>query len=878
MHVPDYSLVSRYARKNSIHGGTLILLHVSLSNKLSFVNVDKFDDLLVEKEFEFSLILCADIKMYILCIYRPPSSNAVTFLENLELLLAQLPQKSSVVLAGDLNINFSDNDSVNTQRLANLLTSFNLAMHVNSPTRISQFSATTIDYLCTNLSTQNVSCSVVAASLSDHEAVHCLLHINLKVPTPIQKYGRIYSKSNYSRFYQFCQKINWEHVVKSSDPFKFFHESLINAHNCAFPLRKIKIKNSKPWITRGIKNSGKNLRSLHLIRKYTNNILFHEYFGKYRTIYRKVLGAAKEGYYKARLNLAANKSKESWAIINELRGKTSQATPQCKVDPNTANDYYCTIGSKLTEKIGTQNDPLSYLRDTGVPTSFYLFPTDIVELKEIISDIKNKKSSGVDNLPARMFENIPDCTLNILIHLINQSFESGIFPCCLKTSIVIPLYKGGSPDEISNFRPISLLCTLSKIIEKLVKKRMLVFLNIHKILNNCQFGFQPNKNTGDAMFMLLEEIYYKINEGEAAAAVFCDLSKAFDCVNHKILLQKLHCYGFRGTSLAWFQSYLTGRYQIVESSGQQSSVAGMTCGVPQGSVLGPVLFLLYINDLASISISGSFTLFADDTTILWHNKNPKILHDVITSDISLVKKWCDSNLLTFNLAKTNVVTFGCHLEQLHLGSHILANSRHSKFLGLYIDPKLNFQEHVRILNNKLASGCYAIRTISAELGYTTARTAYFSLVESHLRYGIPFWGSCGLGTITSVLTLQKRAIRYMCKARVRDSCKPLFVTHKVLTVIAIFIHETVCLFHKKRNKFDFANNRRNTRQASNICLPLPSSSLIKKSLIYNGKKVYNHLPITLKNIYSGNQFRNAVKKFLIDKPYYNLQEYYDDSF
>ena len=202
--------------------------------------------------------------------------------------------------------------------------------------------------------------------------------------------------------------------------------------------------------------------------------------------------------------------------------KTGQATPQSKVDPNVANNYYCTIGTKLTGKIGPHNDPLDYLRDTVAPGSFYLFSTDIIEQKDIISDIKYKKSSGIDNLSVRMIENIPGSTLNILVHLVNQLFESGIFPSCLKTAIVIPLYKEGSTDELSNFLPISLLCTLSKIIEKLVKKRMLVFLNV-KTLNACQFGFKPNKKTSDATFMLLEEIYCKINEGEAAAAVFCDL-------------------------------------------------------------------------------------------------------------------------------------------------------------------------------------------------------------------------------------------------------------------------------------------------------------------------------------------------------------------
>ena len=211
-----------------------------------------------------------------------------------------------------------------------------------------------------------------------------------------------------------------------------------------------------------------------MIREYTINKPFHEYFSRYRTTYRNVIRAAKECFHKVRLNTATNKSKESWTIINELRGKTGQATPQFKLDPNVANNYYCTIGTKLTGKIGPHNDPLDYLRDTVVPGSFCLFPTGIIELKDFISDIKNKKSSGINNLSVRMTKNIPDSTLNILVHLINQSFESGIFPSCLKTANVIPLYKGEALTNSQIFDRF-LYYALSKIIEKLVKKKNVGF-------------------------------------------------------------------------------------------------------------------------------------------------------------------------------------------------------------------------------------------------------------------------------------------------------------------------------------------------------------------------------------------------------------------
>ena len=201
--------------------------------------------------------------MYILCINRPPSSNIASFLEKLELLLTQLPQQSLIALAGDLNINFSDKVSANAQRLSNLLTSFNFiyARKIFHAYLTILDHYTTIDYLCTNLSIRNVSCSVLAASVSVHEAIYCLLYINSKVPTPLQKLGRIYNKSNYGRFYQFCQKINWKQMVISSDSFDCFQKSLIKSHNCGFPLREVKIKNYKPWIARGIKTSGKTYGS-----------------------------------------------------------------------------------------------------------------------------------------------------------------------------------------------------------------------------------------------------------------------------------------------------------------------------------------------------------------------------------------------------------------------------------------------------------------------------------------------------------------------------------------------------------------------------------------------------------------------------------------
>ena len=175
-----------------------------------------------------------------------------------------------------------------------------------------------------------------------------------------------------------------------------------------------------------------------------------------------------------------------------------------------------------------------------------------------------------------------------------MSFMTGIFPQCLKKTKVIPVFKGGDPEEPSNFRPISLLPTLAKIIKNLVKVRLENFFDRFGLLSSMQFGFRSSKSTNDAMFSFLEDFYLQLNEGEGAAAVFCDLSKAFDCVNHGILLSKLEAYGLRGASLSWFASYLSRRVQSVVVGNNESELQEVTSGVPQGSVLGPLLFLIYV--------------------------------------------------------------------------------------------------------------------------------------------------------------------------------------------------------------------------------------------------------------------------------------------
>lgn len=547
------------------------------------------------------------------------------------------------------------------------------------------------------------------------------------------------------------------------------------------------------------------------------------------------------------------------------------------IDPNVMNDYYCGVAMGLTGDISSDVSPLSFLDSFHTPDSFYFYPVEVHEVLKAINEIRDKNSSSDDDLSARVFLNLPNIALEVLSMVINDSWSSGIFPDCLKSATVIPLHKGGELDQPANFRPIALLSTLSKIVEKIVKSRMTTFLGRYNILNSNQFGFQKAKGTNDAIFRFLEEVYRFLNVKESVAAVFCDLSKAFDCVDHGILLSKMECYGFRGLALEWFRSYLTGRNQRVLLGGSYSEKRFIDRGVPQGSVLGPVLFLLYINDLCYLRMQGRIIQFADDTTILWHHQDAEVLKQIISSELNEVKRWCASNKLVFNTDKTSVLGFRCTLDELQLddGDQIKEKPV-SRFLGLFIDVNLRFDDHISNLCKKLSSGCFAVRLVRNELGRAAARTVYFALVESHLRYGLPFWGLTTKYLLNPVLILQKRALRYLCSVGPQESCKPLFISQKLLTLTSLFILETGTLIHKNRGVV--AQTHYETRRTGDIPLPIPRSTLVKRSLLYESKKLYNHLPNEIKDINCIVKFRKNLKRFLLSRPYYDLEEFYCENF
>ena len=252
--------------------------------------------------------------------------------------------------------------------------------------------------------------------------------------------------------------------------------------------------------------------------------------------------------------------------------------------------------------------------------SLFLTPASENEVKRVIANL-NDGSPGKDGVTAKTLKTVSDAVATPITHLANLSFIQGVFPQDLKNALVCPIYKAKDPMVFSNYRPISLLSIFSKILERLMYHRLLEFLNKHKILNKFQFGFRNMHSTFMALITLLDNLRNALDSGNCAVGIFLDFQKTFDTVNHKILLGKLNCYGIRGIALDWFSSYLRNRSQTVVYNEQESEMKETLCGVPQGSILGPLLFLLYINDLPSVSKLFMPILFADDTNLFCNGPN-----------------------------------------------------------------------------------------------------------------------------------------------------------------------------------------------------------------------------------------------------------------
>ena len=357
----------------------------------------------------------------------------------------------------------------------------------------------------------------------------------------------------------------------------------------------------------------------------------------------------------------------------------------------------------------------------------------------------------------------------------------------------------------SNYRPVSVLPVFSKIFERIMHNRLLKFINQHNILYDYQFGFRGDHSPNLALLFLVDKISNALENGEYVMGLFLDFSKAFDTVNHDILFTKLKFYGIRGTALDWFESYLSNRMQYVEYNGVQSSKQRISCGVPQGSILGPILFLLYINDLASVSEKLFAILFADDSNMFLTGKNPNDLVTIMNEEIKHVTDWLTVNKLSLNLKKTHYIIFHKQRakfsisEELIIGGMKIEMKSCTKFLGVMIDKCLTFKDHINYIIGKISRGLGILYRCKRFFNHKTLLTLYNAFIYPYLTYCIPVWGNTCVTYLDPLVKAQKRAIRVIAGVKRYEHTDPLFRKMKILKTEQIYIYMVQLFMFKQHH-------------------------------------------------------------------------------
>ena len=481
----------------------------------------------------------------------------------------------------------------------------------------------------------------------------------------------------------------------------------------------------EPWLTPGLKtyiDKNKRLYAKMLKKEVTEST-----YKRYNRELRKIIRKTKHNYYCDKCIEFKSQTKKLWGLINEISGKRRDKSTLIEYlhigdireygarrISNTFAKYFSQVGKNFAEKMPNSNISIrEYLRCLqSSKSSIYLYPTDVYEIKKIVGKLPSKKSSGHDNISNILLKDIVSSIAEVLCVIFNRSLEQGEFPSTMKLAEVVPLFKGKEHYLETNYRPISLLTTISKVLEKIVYQRIYGFLQTTGQLYENQYGFREAHSCEHAIGKVINGIVKGLENKETSACVLLDLSKAFDTIEHTIMLEKLSLYGIRGNALAWFKSYLSNRRLRVKcrtvgsTAIHTSDEYNVKYGTPQGSCLGPLIFLIFVNDLHLHLHEAECVQFADDTTLLFKHKNIRYLQFCIESELKRIQDWFYANKLTLNVSKCSYLLFNantkqCSTSNITLNDIDIPQVRFAKLLGTWIDDKLSWDTHVKKLVVKL---------------------------------------------------------------------------------------------------------------------------------------------------------------------------------
>lgn len=590
---------------------------------------------------------------------------------------------------------------------------------------------------------------------------------------------------------------------------------------------------------------------------------------KLKKEYKLMLRQAKMDHNVHIIESSSNSCSAAWKVIRKECGPTKHR--HTTVEPDVFNNYFVDSTQQARSSIDTPNDSyLQYLRNVPVDIQpgFDFMPVSCAQVQSVIHRLKNTKSRDVYDISNSLVKKVSGCVILPLTYCINMCIQQGIFPQMLKTAKVIPVHKKGGWEAPDNFRPISLLPIFSKIFETLLKNQIYDYFESNSLLSAAQFGFRAGLSTIDAVEKLTDVILDGFSAGGYTGVTLCDLSKAFDTVDHSVLCSKLEHYGVHGKALELMRSYLSGREQFVYVNGRSSQSLRLEYGVPQGSVLGPLLFIIMINDL-SYNLSAGVICYADDTTLFDVHSDISTLNLAVDQSLTLASNWFKANFFLLNNQKTQSIIFT--LRQI---TETTENVGSVKLLGMDLDSKLNWKNHITSVCSRLSRIIFLLRNLRECVPVTYVRTAYIAFFQSTVLYGLKLWG-CAPG-VDAILLLQKKAIRIVSGAGYFDHCKPIFIAESLMTVYSLFVFLSLCEVKDRQDGLELRSDIHGhyTRNRHNVNIPFSRLRKVQSSYRILRYNMFNHIPLAARSL-PNSKFKAAVRGFLLAHPLYSIQEYFD---
>ena len=750
--IKGYQPIIRLDRSDSAHGGVAIYVRDNLYCKhRPDLNVPYLEAVWIETKLNQEPLLVG-------CFYKS-TRELVSYFDLIdESIRLALSTRHKVIILGDFNSDCLRNPHRHIQQIMNMN---DLHQLITEPTRYTDESSSLIDLILTPCPEIVGKVGVLPPVNSDHRCVYAEIKNSISTNYTFKRTLYIYSKLDEEDYLNKLNSVNWIDLVSSDTvdtAAELFSTKIMDIGKSCMPAKTITVReNDAPWITEEIKKRIRKKKKIHSLAKTLNSVWIWNLFNRLRNELVDIIRNRREEYEKdleTKINSQVNfGNKDWWKIVNHFFNKqvSSDIPPLQDTDkdeliysPDKKAELFNSFFVKQSCINGADDDPPD-IQDNGLVAPAMMFTHELVY--NILKDLDQRKAVGPDLVHNKLLVKAKGIISGPLAQLFNRSLDEATFPKLWKTAHVTPIHKKGDKSLCTNYRPISLLSCVGKVMEKCIQKHVFSYLKENSLLTVSQSGFIPGDSTTYQLLSIYDDFCKALDQRCNTQALFFDISKAFDKVWHRGLIKKLNSIGIKGPLLNWFSNYLNNRHQAVVIKGKISSYKTVNAGVPQGSVLGPLLFLIYINDIVD-DIESLVKLFADDTSMYLSLNDADRRTAILNSDIQKITSWSQTWKVDFNPNKTELLTISnqWHPETrpLLFDNTVLSETACHKHLGVIFQNDCHWNSHIESIVAKIRPQLACFRSFKYKFSRKTLEIIYKSYILPHLDYADVVWDNCSI--------------------------------------------------------------------------------------------------------------------------------------